>query len=348
MHKIVSLDAISTPQPEFTETQAKRVLAEDFGLQGTLVSLLSERDQNFRVSTDDGHVFVFKIANGAECDSTTDFQIKALLHIEQQQCPVATPRVHRTLDGNEFSLIHDRDTAHVCRVVSYLPGVLLSEVAVSPQLAAEFGRGAARLDLALANFDHAAENQVLLWDLQRASGLRQLLKYVAGADLRAALSTCLDDFDSLLQPVLPSLRRQVIHGDLNADNVLVQAGGQDSISGVIDFGDMLHAPLIVEVAIAAAYLRVADGDVLSLIAPFVAGFNSVLPLQDAELVLLFDLIRARLAATITILHWRAAMRGADDEYSRRYLQHERTADTFLARLDSQGRSEFGKRIKNTL
>ena len=291
---------------------------------------------------------MFKIANSAECDSTADFQIKALLHIQQQQCPVATPRIHRTLDGNEFSLLHERGTAHVCRVVSYLPGVPLSEVAVSPQLATEFGRSAASLDLALADFDHAGDNQVLLWDLQRASGLRQLLKYVEDADLRAALGTCLDDFDSVLQPVLPSLRRQVIHGDLNGENVLVHAGKWDSISGVIDFGDMLRAPLIVEVAIATAYLRVADGDVMSLIAPFVAGFNSVLPLQDAELELLFDLIRARLAATIAILHWRGAVRGTDDEYSRHYLQHERSAETFLARLDSQGRSEFGERIKNTL
>ena len=341
------LDAISTPQPEFTENQAKRALAEDFGLQGTLIPLLSERDQNFRVSIDDGRDFVFKIANSSESDSAADFQIKALLHIEQQHCPVATPQVYRTLDGNESSLMHDRGTAHVCRVVSYLPGVPLSNIEVSAQLAMDFGRSAASLDLALADFDHAGDNQVLLWDLQRASGLRQLLKYVAGAELRAALGTCLDDFETLLQPVLPSLRRQVIHGDLNADNVLLQAGGQDSISGVIDFGDMLSAPLIVEVAIATAYLRVADGDVLSLITPFVVGFNRVLPLQDAELELLFDLIRVRLAATIAILHWRAAMRGPADEYSRHYLQHERSAETFLARLDSLGRSEFGERIKIT-
>jgi Ser/Thr protein kinase RdoA (MazF antagonist) len=346
-----ALAAISSPQPEFSESVAKRTLEVEYGLEGALAPLVSERDQNFRVSMADGRQFVFKIANRAESSVTTDFQIKALLHIEQMQCSVATPRIVRTLAGNDSALVHDGDVAYVCRVVSYLQGTLLSEISTSPQLAQKLGECAARLDMAMADFEHPGDSPLLLWDLQRAAGLRDLLPYIEEATLRAAVTVCLDDFDACVEPALPALRRQVIHSDLHGDNVLADADHQNAIAGVIDFGDMVRAPLIMEVAVAASYLRNAQGDALSLIAPFVNAYNSLNPLQAEELELLFDLVRARLAATISILRWRVAQRGEDDQYASLHLQIESGAEAFLLRLDSLGRSEFlsviNKCIKNS-
>jgi hydroxylysine kinase len=343
-----ALDAISSPQPKFSETAAKRTLAMEYGLDGDLMPLVSERDQNFRVSMADGRRFVFKIANCVESSITTDFQIKALLHIEQMQCPIATPRILRTLAGSDSALIRDGDIAHVCRVVSYLQGTLLSEILTSPQLAQNLGECAARLDLALLDFEHPGDSPLLLWDLQRAAGLRELLTYIEKLELRAAITACLDDFDARVQPALSTLRRQVIHSDLHGDNVLTESRQQNMITGVIDFGDMVRAPLIMEVAVAASYLRSADADALSLIAPFVAAYNSVLPLRANELELLFDLVRTRLAATISILCWRVAQRGQDDEYTSLYKQGESDAETFLLRLDYLGRSEFLNAINKNL
>jgi Ser/Thr protein kinase RdoA (MazF antagonist) len=40
------------------------------------------------------------------------------------------------------------------------------------------------------------------------------------------------------------LRRQVIHSDLHGDNVLTVSDDENRIAGVIDFGDMVRAPLI--------------------------------------------------------------------------------------------------------
>ncbi len=340
-----ALDAISTPQPQIPEIEVMRALAEDFEIHGRLDPLMSERDQNFQLTTAAGECFVFKIANRSESNVTTDFQIQALLHILQQDCPLATPAICRTPAGHESILLFDGDIPHVCRLVSYLTGTPLSEVSATPELARDFGRCAANLDLALANFEHAGDSQVLLWDLQRAGDLRELITYVEEPELRAAVSLCLDDFDRRVQPKLASLRRQVIHGDLNADNVLA-ADDRESIVGVIDFGDMVRAPLIMEVAIAAAYLRVGDGETLSLIAPFITGYNSITALEDVELELLFDLIRARLVATVTILRWRLAMRGKDDDYARHFLESGCSAENFLLRLDTLGRISFAERVRN--
>jgi Ser/Thr protein kinase RdoA (MazF antagonist) len=288
----------------------------------------------------DGQQFVLKIANSSESRVTTDFQIKALLHIEQMRCPVATPRIVRSITGNDSTLIYDGEVAHVCRVVSYLQGTLMSDSAISIRLARDLGESAARLDLAMAEFEHPGDSPVLLWDLQRAAGLRELLSYIKETGLRSAVAACLDDYDHRVQPALPALRRQVIHSDLHGDNVLTVSGNEDRIAGVIDFGDMVRAPLIMEVAVAASYLRTDNSDVMLLLTPFVAAFHAVLPLQADELELLFDLLRARLTATISIMRWRVAQRGADDEYTSLYSQGESDAEAFLLRLNSLGRRAF--------
>ncbi len=342
------MEAISSPPPQFSETAARDLLATEFGLEADLLPLVSERDQNFQVAAPDGRQFVFKIANGAESSVTTDFQIKALLHIERMGCAVVTPKIVRTLSGSDSTLIRDSDRAYVCRVVTYLQGTPLSEFPTNSQLAQSLGTSAARLDQALADFRHPGDCPVLLWDLQHAAGLRKLLPYVREDELRAALTACLDDFEARVLPVLPKLRRQVIHSDLHGDNVLTENQDSKVIAGVIDFGDMVRAPLVMEVAVAAAYLRSTQGDAMSLVAPFVAAYNSVMPLQSEELELLFDLVRARLSATISILRWRVVQRGEDDEYTSQYLQGESDAEVFLSRLDSLGRDDFLKVIHKAI
>ena len=143
-----ALDAISTPQPEFSRPEVLRALVEEFGVAGSLDSLVSERDQNFQVTTAAGERFVFKIANRSESNITTDFQIQASLHILRQDCPVATPAIRRTLAGNESIVLIDGDIPHVCRLVSYLTGTPLSAISATPELARDFGRCAAKAALA--------------------------------------------------------------------------------------------------------------------------------------------------------------------------------------------------------
>ena len=109
---------------------------------------------------------------------------------------------------------------------------------------------------------------------------------------------------------------------------------------------LFRSPLIMEVAVAAAYLRVDDGDSLALIVPFIAGYNSITALEEAELDLLFDLVRIRLVATITILRWRFSKRGKDDDYARETMESEHRAEHFLLRLNTLGRIPFTERVRD--
>ena len=62
-----------------------------------------------------------------------------------------------------------------------------------------------------------------------------------------------------IEPDLTDLRKQVIHGDANNYNVVVD---ESNAIGVIDFGDMIHSQLIFDLAIALAYVILDKKDIL--------------------------------------------------------------------------------------
>lgn len=343
-----SLHVIAAPPPDVPDRDVVELLQRDYDLRGRLSPLVSERDQNFRLDEEGGDRFVVKIANAEEAPEVTDFQVQALRRLEAQGCAVAVPRVRLTNSGEAITTIGSRGSQYRLRVVSYLTGTPLEGRLPCTRVAFHMGRSLALIDRGLAGFAHPGESQALLWDMQRAAELRPLVRYVPGADLQRHVGACINVFEQRLAPALSALRTQVIHNDLNPGNVLLTSAEPPAVAGVIDFGDMLRAPLIVDVAIAASYLRATD-DGLAAAGAFVRGFESELPLGDEERELLFDLVTTRLAATVTILYWRAAARSADDPYLKKALA-ERSAERFLRHLSHLGGERFFDRVfsqKNT-
>jgi len=108
---------------------------------------------------------------------------------------------------------------------------------------------------------------------------------------------------------------------------------------------MLRAPLVVELGIAASYLRSDETDALAHVASFVAAYDGILPLEEIEFDLLYDILRTRLATTITMLHWRLATNGNDDAYAQESLQIESSAEYFLTRINAMTRQAFSNRLR---
>ena len=107
---------------------------------------------------------------------------------------------------------------------------------------------------------------------------------------------------------------------------------------------MMKAPLVFDVAIAASYLRVFGTEPLRFIVPFVTAYHSITPLNALEADLLFDLVCARLAMTVTLLYWRLSARREDDPYRQKALADEAGAERYLALLDSLGRTAFRQKL----
>jgi Ser/Thr protein kinase RdoA (MazF antagonist) len=327
------MDVIASLPPAFSTRQAVDIVRDHYSLTAKATALVSERDQNFHLLMDDGREFVLKIANALEDPLVTDFQIQALLHIEaRNDALIRTPTVLKTRRNDHSVVVESGENSHVIRVVSYLPGKPVGSTVPDRILAGKMGAYLARLGAALSDFSHPGADHRLLWDMKEAACLRALLQHIPDVETRDLATRTLDDFESRCLPVFATLRWQVIHNDMNPDNILLAGTGPADIAGVIDFGDMLRSPLIVDVAVAASYLRVLDGDPLLLIAEFLAGYHREVPLSRPEIDILHDLIKVRLMTTVTILSWRESTRGADDAYLQAAANVESTAAAFLGRL----------------
>lgn len=333
------LAVIAAAAPTADIADAVTIASKYYGLRATARELVSERDRNFHLQADDGRQFVLKITNAAEDPLVTDFQINALLHIAAQDADVSVPVVVPTVDGRYSFDYATPQGRHVTRLVTYLDGVLMRSRPVSSALSRNFGRYAANLGRALRGFEHPAADHALLWDMRQAVRVRDLVAYIGDDELRGRVADCLETFIEQVLPQFPALRTQIIHNDMNPENVLVDPQDDSQVVGVFDFGDMVRSPLIVDVAVAAAYMRNLDGDPLPLLAEFVAEYHRITPLLPEEVDLVFDLTRVRLATTTAILHWRIDARGADDPYLGNATSTESTAARFLAKLDEIPRQQ---------
>ena len=333
---------IAVEPPGFEASVVAEAVAAQFGLAGDYQLLVSERDQNFCLTTANNDRYLVKVTSPVEPNDVTDFQIAALSHLAS--CGVSgVPRNVQTTSGKNRGSIQSDDGALLClRVLTWLNGSLLDDSEITPGMANSLGERLAGLDIALNSFEHESDGQASLWDTQCAGQLRSLLVHVSDSDVRQQLETVLDVFEEHVTPALKSLPRQVIHNDANTENILLDTSGD--LSGIIDFGDLLWAPRIIEVSTAAAYLRPNDGDPLQLLVPLVAGYHQKSPLLAPEIDVLFDLILTRLAITVILFYWRLAARDKEDPYLQKQLDSEGGAFAFLQSLAALGREAFRARI----
>ena len=75
------------------------LVCQHYGFEPRATRLTGERDENFRLTADDGAEYVLKIANPAENPAETDLQTAALLHIEKTDPGLPCPRVLRDHTG---------------------------------------------------------------------------------------------------------------------------------------------------------------------------------------------------------------------------------------------------------
>lgn len=185
-------------------------------------------------------------------------------------------------------------------------------------------------------------NYSLLWDLKQVVGLLDLLDHVESETLRDLCSEQLYRFRARTGFMLGSLRSQVIYNDLNPSNVLVDSEDTGKLAGVIDFGDMVHSPLVVDVAVAAAYICCDAEDPLAGVVEFLSAYTGVVPLEDAEIAILFDLILMRHVMTVVIRHWRAARCPENRDY---ILRNEGKAKAMIERFTKLSANEVTERFR---
>jgi hypothetical protein len=283
---------MNDPTPRLSPAEAASLLHEQFGLTGELVSLPSERDQNFRVQAAAAR-FVLKIAKSDEPREVLEFQNASINHLRGEIDELDWPMLQKAVGGAEIAQTRDRrGQLHFVRVFSWVEGTPLAQAAPHcPRLLGSLGRALARIDRSLQRFSHPAMHRALEWDLKRADAAFRHTNLMSAAQ-RSLIDPHIAGWHEILWPLL---RHGVIHGDANDYNVLVRSG---EVTGVLDFGDMVHSALACDLAIGAAYAMLGKRDPLPAACDVISAYSREFPLSFAEGDALFPLIGTRLAMSV--------------------------------------------------
>lgn len=291
---------LTLPPPALPEAELLSLLQRHYGLTGTLTRLTSERDLNHRLTTV-ARAYTVKLTNPAEPPEMTAFQTAALQHVAARAPGLPVPRILPAMNGAAIT-----PTPHgALRVLSWLDGIPLHAAPKSAPQRRAVGQALARLTAALTDFTHPAADHILLWDIKQTPRLAPLLPDITDPALRAEATAFVARFTAETAPQLATLPTQIVHADFNPHNLLTDPADPARITGILDFGDMVRTPRICDLATAASYQIDADAPLDSL-ADLLHGYTATLPLTEAELALLFDLITARMVTTLAITSWRAA------------------------------------------
>ncbi len=274
----------------------ENLLAEHFGFENVEVKKLNGySNANYLVKAD-GSKYIFK---------TYEFSVEKLAQVEAE---TEVLNAIQKADTTDFpSPVPFKDDTYVrqleingerliCRMLSFLDGDFLGDVLHTKELLSSLGHFMGKIDKQLMPIkNQALEARELVWDLDQLFMNEQYIQYMSDAHDRSVVRYFFHQYDQQVRPLLPSLRKSIIHNDANEWNILVQ---EDTVIGVIDFGDMIHSSLINEVAIALTYICYSKDDPLNWSSDFLGAYHSEINLEEKEVDILYYLIAGRLCMSV--------------------------------------------------
>ena len=334
---------LETASVPVSSEQAQQIACDHYGLSGRATWLWGEKDSNFRVTLEDGTPYLLKILNPAEDPLVTSMHSLALLHVEEVDPGIPTQRVILTREGAaDFRFVADDGTERGVRMVTFAPGVAQRTAPQSPLQRRRVGAMLGRLQKALKSFSHEAASHRITWDLKHAAGMREVLPTFDDVHQRTRLENAIEEFETAIVPIMNTLDAQVIHNDFNMENILVDTTAPDTITGIIDFGDMVHAPTLFDVGVAAAYQIGDEPDAIKAMCDLIAGYRSECSLSDAEIPLIYKAAVMRLVMRLCIPRWRARL---FPEHAQRLTTQSAGVWAQLARLDAIPRTVAIERLR---
>ena len=300
------MDLFRFDPPNPPDDVVRQIANDLYGVTGATTHLRGERSHNTHFATAGGEQFVLRIASASEPAAVIDCQAQALIHIERSapELPISRMRVAR--NGQLVPTVELDGRDHRVRLETYLAGVTFDDgQAISNPALAGIGEVLGGVAAALADFDHPAASAFMPWDI--ANGL------IIDRDLNAALAEDAAELTVRARPrieqaleAMQRLPRQVIHNDGHTGNLLRSDASSDRLTGLIDFGDMVHTVTVADIAVAGASIAPHQRDPQAALAALAAGYHVHRPLTDEEVQAIPDLVLARLVLSTLLVEYQLA------------------------------------------
>ncbi len=282
---------------KITINEALAIVQNNYGLKGEISALPGEIDFNFKLLSQ-GKSYLLKISRPAKDKSFFEFQNSILEHLENKN--FLSPKLFPDSKGNFISEVKDKSRQkRFVRLLSWIEGRPWSAVnPILDDLLFDLGEKAGMLSRALSGFNHPEAHRKLDWDIAQAQWIKSHLHRLS-MDQQKLFSPFLKRFDEI-QTSYQTLRKGVVHNDVNDNNILVSENLiHPKVNAIIDFGDAVYTQIINDLAIAIAYGIMNKPDPLKAALPIVQGYHQSFPLQEKEIKLLYVLVGMRLLISLT-------------------------------------------------
>jgi 4-aminobutyrate aminotransferase-like enzyme/Ser/Thr protein kinase RdoA (MazF antagonist) len=297
-----NLIALKAAPPSISVDDAEDLAHRVYGLTGRAIPLSGERDSNFKLTTGDDCHYVLKVIDPQADAAVVECQSLALAHLAAQAPDLPIPRVLPGKSGATVGLGMVDGVAYRVRLIEFMRGDLLANTTPDASLLGILGGTLGRLDQALRGFFHLALSQRIVWDVRQAPALLPYIDYLASPVSRDLVRKALEP---LCNPpaALLALRAQAIHGDFHPGNILIDKT-HAACSGILDFGDMIHAPIVLEPAVAMAEFLIQGSASRENLSAILKGYCDVQTLEGDDIEALYGLVTARIATAILVFAWR--------------------------------------------
>ena len=277
----------------------KKILQAEFGFKDVQIKKLDGYDNANYLIKSNGEKYIFKTYKYIDTDEILDL-IKAenetLLFLHKDGNSNKYPKPIPFSDGLFYKTITLEGEQVICRLLTFIDGEFLGDLKPSIKLFQSFGNFLANIDLELKNHkNYIIKARQWEWDIQYLDLNKKYINDITDTKDRKLVNYFFQQFEENVRPILPNLRKQIIHNDANEWNVLSKNG---EVTGFIDFGDLAHSFLINELAIAITYASYNTDNPLEWASVILTAYHNILPLKENEIKVLYYLIASRLVISV--------------------------------------------------
>ncbi|ENA1806840.1 aminotransferase class III-fold pyridoxal phosphate-dependent enzyme [Flavobacterium psychrophilum] len=311
---------------KFSEAHIELLAKDHYGLFVSAKMLNGYDELNYLLTDINNKQFILKVSDENQPFLFLDAQVKIIKHLSNSSISNNFQQFCINNQGDELTAVENEGKNYYLRILSFLEGDFwVDKLEKSNILYSQLGHFLGTMDKSLQDFSHTAMHRQYTWDISRASDANDRLKYIKNHEKRRIASYFLLQFDTEVLPKIHTLRHAYIHNDANDYNVLVD---DNTVTGLIDFGDMVYTALINNLAIACTYAMLSHEDPLSAATLIVRGYHESYALTTQELDVLYYLIAGRLCISVT----QSAFNGSLDTNNDHHFITEKPAWDLLYKL----------------
>ena len=273
------------------------LIEKEFGFKKpSLKKINGYHNANYLLTTKNNSKYILKsYPYSSELLATLEAENEILFHLaDETHCTFPKPIV---FSNREYlKVVTVNETSVIYRLLSFIEGEFLAETKPNIEVYQSLGTVLAKTNQKLNSLaSYVLQARKWEWDLQYFSLNKKYLSAITNSNNRSLVLYFFRQFEEHVAPIIPQLRKQILHNDANEWNVLVT---NTKVSGLIDFGDLAYTPLINEVAIAMTYAGYDKENPLDYALPLLKSYHQVTPLKKLEVSILYYLIAARLCTSV--------------------------------------------------